>query len=190
MTNGAALAPLCSVANFSPNPQSSVELSPSGAQTGRPKLVPNLLGMRIEIPRHHRRVERPVMHRQRKIMLYQRNLIGFEACTSNGATRPHCGHCRSSKTTSARVVPFGGRSASGASSANAGAQLTASKAKTTPGNIVDTNRTSNRRIFIVLFGCASNSDYSIVTNRVQSRILTSISLVMECPMVFQHAFQY
>src|SRR5438270_7902231 len=46
------------------------------------------------------------------------------ACSRTGAVRAHCGHCKSSKTTMATLVPFGGRNtfeATWGSAANAAA---------------------------------------------------------------------
>src|SRR5271170_3540622 len=38
-------------------------------------------------------------------------LYVFPACATRGASRRHCGHCRSSKTTMAICAPLGGRRA-------------------------------------------------------------------------------
>src|ERR1019366_934860 len=82
-----------------------------------------------------------------------------DACSSRGATRPHCGHCRSSKTTRATCAPFGGRSASGTSSAKSGRQ---GEKQTANG----TTKSNSRRIFIFYFGCRLNREYSYV-KRIQ-----------------------
>src|SRR5437016_9734345 len=46
-------------------------------------------------------------------------LYVLAACSTKGAARRHCGHCRSSKTTKASCDPLGGRSAELASCATA-----------------------------------------------------------------------
>src|SRR4051795_7765747 len=76
-----------------------------------------------------------------------------EACTSNGAARAHCGHCKSSKTTSATGEPLGGRSTSGTVCATAEKQT----------QIINVNRSEIFIVFSLDAGSGENIHYGSET---------------------------